>query len=96
MFRIFDSISELSGSARNTMKLTFLIFSVTLFIVTCSAMQSSRVMAKTEGCVDEDNCGTLCEYDGHKFFPGANKTLYRDFSCLEMTCSDDFYVQFEQ
>lgn len=77
------------------MKLTFLLFSVTLFVIACSAMQSARLMAKTEGCVDDD-CGTLCEYDGFKFFPGSNKTLYRDFSCLEMTCSDDFYVQFEQ
>lgn len=64
------------------------------FILVFAAMQTSRVPAKAEGCVDEV-CGTLCEYDGHKFFPGSNQTLYRDFTCLEMTCSNDFHVQFE-
>lgn len=57
-------------------------------------MQTSRVPAKAEGCVD-DECGTLCEYDEQKYFPGANATLYREFTCLLMTCSDDFHVQFE-
>lgn len=64
------------------------------FILVSAAMQTSRVPAKAEGCV-EDLCGTLCEYDGHKFFPGSNQTLYREFTCLEMTCSNDFHVQFE-
>jgi hypothetical protein len=76
------------------MRLTLVIVFLVNFVMSCSSMQTSRVPAKAEGCVD-DVCGTLCEYDGHKFFPGNNETLYREFTCLEMYCSSDFHIQFE-
>lgn len=77
------------------MKLTLTMIFVVNFVLNCSAMQTSRVLAKAEGCVEENNCGTICEHDGHKFFPGTNRTVYREFTCLEMTCSDDFHVSYE-
>lgn len=64
------------------------------FLLICSAMQTSRVPAKAEGCI-ENVCGSLCEYEGQKFFPGMNETLYREFTCLEMTCTKDYQIQFE-
>lgn len=76
------------------MRLALVIVFTVNFIMICSAMQTSRVPAKAEGCV-ADVCGPLCEYDGHKFFPDTNTTLYREFTCLQMTCSPDFHVQFE-
>lgn len=67
---------------------------VMTFGLSCYSWQTSRVPAKAEGCVGEV-CGSLCEYEGHKLFPGSNTTLYQEFTCLEMTCSNDFHIQFE-
>lgn len=92
-FAFFYWISE--NQARDTMRSTLAMIFVLNFVLSCSSMKTSRVPAKAEGCVEENNCGTLCEYDGHKFFPGTNRTLHREFTCLEITCTDDFHVIFE-
>lgn len=75
----------------------YLIFSALLFalLVTLTAYQTKKVLAKAEGCVKEGECGTHCSYEGHKFFPGSNRTLYREFTCLQMTCSDNYTIEFE-
>lgn len=75
------------------MRLNFLIVFLANVLLFCSA---GKVPAKSEGCVSEENCGTICEYDGHKMFPGMNKTLHRVNSCIEMVCSEDFYIHFEK
>lgn len=89
----FNQLSREKCSSDMFRNAVVIIFVVSLGL-NCYSMQTSRVPAKAEGCVEEV-CGTLCEYEGHKFFPGSNSTLYREFTCLEMTCSNDFHVQFE-
>lgn len=78
----------------------FLVVICVLFLVhmlNSNALRFTKKLAKAEGCVTEDECGSLCQFEKHKFFPGDNRTLYRDkmSTCLLMTCLDDFYIEFD-
>lgn len=57
----------------------------------------SHKSTKAEGCVSEGACGTVCQWETHRFFPGDNRTLYRDkmSTCHLMTCREDFFIEFE-
>lgn len=78
----------------------FLVLICVLFLVhilSSTGLRLSHKPTKAEGCVSEGECGSICQFEGHKFFPGDNRTLYRDkmSTCLMMTCLDDFYIEFE-
>lgn len=73
--------------------LSVLIVTVCMTVVACGIL-IRKIPAKAEGCVDEQ-CGTVCAYEDHKFFPGTNLTLHREVTCLQMTCLEDFHIVFE-
>jgi len=71
-----------------------ILVTIITFTVMCHAFLTRKIPAQSEGCVDE-RCGTLCGYEDQKLFPGTSLTVYRDLTCLQMICTDDFHVRFE-
>lgn len=70
---------------------------ILVHILNSTGLLLSHKSTKAEGCVAEGECGSICQFENHKFFPGDNRTLYRDkmSTCMMMTCLDDFYIEFE-
>lgn len=70
---------------------------LTVNIMSINTLKTMKKLAKGEECVAEGECRSLCQFEKHQFFPGDNRTLYRDkmSTCLLMTCLDDFYIEFE-